>query len=137
MAEAEIEGGASPRVAPFADVRDLGGLLQRARFALPVTDVDTVAVTYAHPIALMHELRAMGAGNVLVARSRKPLRRATLARAVEVYRERHGTPDGRIRATFEIVTLTGWAPHASQQQPLKPGSAKVRLVDVLEKPRPE
>ena len=131
LAEAEMEGGASPRVAPFADVRDLGGLLQRAGFALPVTDVDTVAVTYADPLALMRELRAMGAGNVLVARRRTPLRRTTLARAIEIYRERHSARDGRIRATFEIVTLTGWAPHESQQKPLRPGSAKARLADAL------
>jgi SAM-dependent methyltransferase len=131
LAEAEMEGGASPRVAPFADVRDLGGLLQRAGFALPVTDVDTVDVTYADPLALMLELRAMGAGNVLVARRRVPLRRTTLARAIEIYRERHGTANGRVRATFEIVTLTGWAPHESQQKPLRPGSAKTRLADAL------
>lgn len=131
LAEAEVEGGASPRVSPFADVRDLGNLLQRARFALPVTDVDTLTATYADPLALMHELRAMGAGNVLHARRRTPLRRATLARAIEVYRQRHGTANGRVRATFEIVTLTGWAPHESQQQPLRPGSAKARLADAL------
>lgn len=131
LAEAELEGGASPRVAPFADVRDLGAVLQRARFALPVTDVDTVAVTYADPIALMRELRAMGAGNVLVTRRRTPLRRATLARACAIYAERHGTADGRIRATFEIVTLTGWAPHESQPKPLAPGSARTRLSAVL------
>jgi NADH dehydrogenase [ubiquinone] 1 alpha subcomplex assembly factor 5 len=131
LAEAEMDGGASPRVAPFADVRDLGSLLQRARFALPVTDVDTVAVTYADPIALMRELRAMGAGNVLLARRRTPLRRATLARAVEVYRSRFGLDNGRIPATFEIVTLTGWAPHDSQQKPLAPGSATTRLADAL------
>lgn len=131
QAEAELEGGASPRVAPFADVRDLGSLLQRARFALPVTDVDTVEVTYADPLALMLELRAMGAGNVLVARRRAPLRRATLGRAIETYRQRHGLENGRVRATFEIMTLTGWAPHESQQKPLRPGSAKSRLADAL------
>lgn len=130
-AEAEIEGGASPRVAPFADVRDLGGLMQRARFALPVTDVDTITVTYADPLALMLELRAMGAGNVLTARRRTPLRRATLARAIEIYGHRFGMAGGRIPATFEIVTLTGWAPHASQPKPLAPGSATARLADVL------
>jgi SAM-dependent methyltransferase len=131
VAEAETADGASPRVAPFADIRDLGGLLQRAGFALPVTDVDTVRVTYASPLALMHELRAMGAGNVLIARSRQPLRRATLQRAIEVYRQRFGTADGRIPATFEIVTLTGWAPDPSQQKPLAPGSARMRLADAL------
>jgi SAM-dependent methyltransferase len=133
VAEEEMEGGASPRVAPFADVRDLGGLLQRAGFALPVADSDTVTVTYRDPLALMLELRAMGASNALAERSRRPLRRATLARAVEVYRERFGLPDGRVPATFEIVTLTGWAPHPSHPKPLRPGSATTRLADVLGK----
>ena len=105
--------------------------MQRAKFALPVTDVDTVTVTYADPLALMHELRAMGAGNVLLARHRTPLRRTTLARAIEVYRERFGLDNGRIPATFEIVTLTGWAPHDSQQKPQVPGSARMRLADAL------
>jgi SAM-dependent methyltransferase len=130
-AEADIEGGASPRVAPFADVRDLGGLLQRAGFALPVADAETLTVSYPDPLALMRELRAMGATNVMLQRSRAPLRRATLARALEVYAERFALPDGRVPATFEIVTLTGWAPHESQQQPLRPGSAKARLADAL------
>jgi SAM-dependent methyltransferase len=133
-AEEEIEGGASPRVAPFADVRDLGGLLQRAQLALPVVDADTVTVTYGDPLALMRELRAMGATNVLRARRRAPLRRATLLRAVEIYRERFGLADGRIPATFEILTLTAWAAHASQQRPLQPGSAKARLADALKVP---
>jgi NADH dehydrogenase [ubiquinone] 1 alpha subcomplex assembly factor 5 len=132
-AEEELEGGASPRVAPFADVRDLGGLLQRAGFALPVADSDTVTVTYREPLALMLELRAMGSSNALTERSRRPLRRATLARAIEIYRERFGLPDGRVPATFEIVTLTGWAPHPSQPKPLRPGSATTRLADVLGK----
>jgi NADH dehydrogenase [ubiquinone] 1 alpha subcomplex assembly factor 5 len=131
IAEEEMEGGASPRVAPFADVRDLGSLLQRAQFALPVVDSDTVTVTYRDPLALMLELRAMGASNPLVERSRRPLRRATLARAIEVYRERFGLSDGRVPATFEIITLTAWAPHPSQPKPLRPGSAEVRLEDVL------
>jgi NADH dehydrogenase [ubiquinone] 1 alpha subcomplex assembly factor 5 len=130
-AEEELEGGVSPRVAPFADVRDLGALLQRAGFALPVVDSDTVTVTYADPLALMRELKAMGAGNALVARKRLPLRRATLMRAVAIYRDRFGLPGGRVPATFEIVTLTGWAPHESQQKPLQPGSARTRLADAL------
>jgi SAM-dependent methyltransferase len=130
-AESEIEGGASPRVAPFADVRDAGSLLQRAGFALPVADSDVLTVTYETPLHLMRELRAMGAGNVLVSRRRAPLRRATLARAVEVYRERFSDADGRCRATFEIITMTGWAPHESQQQPLRPGSARASLADAL------
>ncbi|MBX9776419.1 MAG: methyltransferase domain-containing protein [Xanthobacteraceae bacterium] len=131
QAEAEIEDGISPRVAPFADLRDLGALLQRAGFALPVTDVDRVTVRYASPIALLQDLRRMGATNVLAERRRKPLRRATLMRLVEIYGERFADADGRVRATFEIVWLSGWAPHESQQQPLKPGSAQQRLADVL------
>jgi SAM-dependent methyltransferase len=130
-AEAEIEDGISPRVLPFADLRELGSLLQRAGFALPVTDVDRLTVRYASPLALMHDLRRMGATNPLVDRSRRPLRRATLARMLEIYAQRFGDPDGRIRATFEIVYLTGWAPHESQQQPLAPGSARTRLADAL------
>ncbi len=130
-AEEEIEGGASPRVAPFADVRDLGALLQRAGFALPVADSETVTVTYADPLALMRELRAMGAANALLARKKSPLRRVTLARVLEIYADRFGLANGRIPATFEIVTLTAWAPHESQQKPLHPGSAKARLAEVL------
>jgi SAM-dependent methyltransferase len=130
-AEAEIEGGVSPRVAPFADLRDLGALLQRAGFALPVTDVDRLTVRYASPFALMHDLRRMGATNALVERRRRPLKRATLARMAEIYSERFADADGRIRATFEIVWLSGWAPHESQQQPLRPGSAQHRLADAL------
>jgi SAM-dependent methyltransferase len=130
-AEAEVEGGVSPRVAPFADLRDLGALLQRAGFALPVTDVDRITVRYASPLALMHDLRRMGAGNALAERRRTPLRRATLRRVFEIYAERFADPDGRIRATFEIVWLSGWAPHESQQQPLAPGSARTRLADAL------
>lgn len=131
LAEEQMEGGASPRVAPFADVRDLGGLLQRAQFALPVADADTVVVTYPDALALMRDLRGMGATNVLRARRRRPLRRATLMRAVEIYSEEFGGADGRVPATFEIVTLTGWAPDANQQQPLRPGSARMRLADAL------
>lgn len=130
-AEAEIENGISPRVAPFADLRELGALLQRAGFALPVTDIDRVTVRYASPIALMHDVRRMGATNVLTERRRKPLKRATLMRMIEIYGERFADADGRIRATFEIVWLSGWAPHESQQQPLRPGSAQHRLADAL------
>ena len=130
-AEEEVEGGASPRVAPFADVADLGGLLQRAKFALPVVDADRITVTYPDALALMRELRAMGAANALVARRRALLRRRTLRRVLEIYQERFGRPDGRVPATFEIVTLTAWAPHESQQQPLRPGTAKARLADAL------
>jgi SAM-dependent methyltransferase len=130
-AESEMEGGASPRVAPFADLRELGALLQRAGFALPVTDVDRVTVRYATAFDLMNELRRMGATNMLLARRRTPLRRATLLRMAEIYAERFADSDGRLRATFEIVWLSGWAPHPDQQKPLKPGSAKTRLADAL------
>ncbi|CAL74520.1 conserved hypothetical protein; putative SAM-dependent methyltransferase [Bradyrhizobium sp. ORS 278] len=126
-AEAECEGGVSPRVAPFADLRDIGGLLQRAGFALPVTDVDRVVVRYASAFGLMQDLRRMGAANNLVERRRTPLRRATLLRMVELYAERFADPDGRIRATFDIIWISGWAPHESQQKPLKPGSATASL----------
>ncbi|MEK9283640.1 MULTISPECIES: methyltransferase domain-containing protein [unclassified Bradyrhizobium] len=132
-AEAECEGGVSPRVAPFADLRDIGALLQRAGFALPVTDVDRVVVRYANAFALMQDLRRMGATNVLVERRRKPARRATLLRMAEIYAERFADADGRIRATFDIIWLSGWAPHASQQQPLKPGSAKTSLAEAVKK----
>lgn len=131
QAETEIEGGLSPRVSPMADLRDLGGLLQRAGFALPVADSDSVTVTYESPIALMRDLRAMGATNVLTARRKSPLRRATLARAIDVYHENFAASGGRIRATFEIIHLSGWSPHESQQKPLRPGSAKSRLADAL------
>jgi SAM-dependent methyltransferase len=127
-AEAEIEGGVSPRVAPFADLRDVGALLQRADFALPVTDVDRIVVRYDSAFALMHDLRRMGATNILVERRRAPTRRATMLRMAEIYRERFSDADGRIRATFDVIWLSGWAPHESQQQPLKPGSAKASLA---------
>jgi SAM-dependent methyltransferase len=130
-AESEMEGGASPRVAPFADLRELGALLQRAGFALPVTDVDRVTVRYANAFDLMHDLRRMGGANALVARRRLPLRRATLLRMAEIYAQRFADADGRLRATFEIVWLSGWAPHPDQQKPLRPGSAKTRLADAL------
>ncbi len=130
-AETEFTGGASPRVAPMIEVRDMGHLLQRAGFALPVVDSDVVDVTYAHPLALMHELRAMGAGNVLAERRRAFLRRDVLKRAIEIYQRRFAAPGGRVRATFEILTATAWSPHENQQKPLKPGSATVRLGDVL------
>ena len=130
-AEAEISGGASPRVAPFADVRDLGALLQRAGFALPVVDSETVTVTYADPLALMREIKAMGASNMLVARRRQPVTRGLVLRAAEIYADRFAAPDGRVPATFESLTLTAWAPDASQPKPLRPGSAQTRLADAL------
>jgi SAM-dependent methyltransferase len=130
-AEVEMNGGASPRVAPFGDVREYGALLQRAGFALPVADAETLAISYASPRELMREVRALGGGNVLLARSRRPLARKTLERAESLYGERHSLPDGRIIATFEIVYLSGWGPDRSQQKPLKPGSAARRLADAL------
>ena len=130
-AESETTGGVSPRVAPFADLRDLGALLQRAGFALPVTDTDRLTVRYDSAFALMRDLRRMGATTILVDRRRRPLRRATLVRMAEIYAQRFADPDGRVRATFEIVWLSGWSPHPSQQQPLKPGSAAARLADAL------
>lgn len=130
-AESEREGGISPRVAPFADVRALGALLQRTGFALPVVDVDRVVVRYADLFGLVADLRAMGWTNALAERRRAPLRRGTLLRAAAIYRERFSDPDGRIRATFDMVWLSGWAPHESQQRPLRPGSAKARLADAL------
>jgi SAM-dependent methyltransferase len=131
QAEAEIEGGVSPRIAPFVDVRELGALLQRAGFALPVTDVDRITARYDSVFSLMRDLRRMGGGNALIERRRVPLRRAVLLRMAEIYGARFADADGRIRATFDIVWLSGWAPHASQQQPLKPGSAQARLADAL------
>ncbi|MFB0490039.1 SAM-dependent methyltransferase [Methylobacterium sp. OAE515] len=131
QAESEIEGGISPRVAPFAAVREAGALLQRAGFALPVADTDTVTVRYADPFGLMRDLRAMGMTNVLTERRRTPLRRTTLLRAAEIYADRFSDPDGRVRATFEVLWLSGWVPHESQQKPLKPGTAKSRLADAL------
>ena len=126
-AEAECEGGVSPRVAPFADLRDIGSLLQRAGLALPVTDVDRVVVRYDSAFALMADLRRMGATNILVERRRTPTRRATLLRMAQIYAERFADPDGRIRATFDVIWLSGWAPHESQPKPLRPGSAKASL----------
>ena len=130
-AEAELESGVSPRVVPFVDLRDVGSLLQRAKFALPVADVDRIVVRYASAFALMADLRRMGATNVLVERRRIPSRRATMLRMAQIYGERFADADGRIRATFDVIWLSGWAPHQSQQQPLKPGSAKASLADAV------
>jgi len=133
LTEAELgeTGGAGPRISPFLDAFDGAALLQRAGFALPVADVDTVNVLYDHPLKLMADLRAMGETNVLFDRPRAALTRRVLKRVSELYFERFAVADGRIRATFEIITLTGWAPHPGQQQPLRPGSAKMRLADAL------
>jgi NADH dehydrogenase [ubiquinone] 1 alpha subcomplex assembly factor 5 len=130
-AELDIAGGASPRVAPFADLADLGGLLQRAGFALPVVDGDRLEVTYPDALALMRDLRAMGEGNAVAERRKSVSRRAVLLRAAERYRERFGDAAGRIPATFHLITLTAWAPSASQPQPLRPGSATHRLAAAL------
>jgi SAM-dependent methyltransferase len=139
-AESVLTGGAALRVSPFADGYDGAGLLQRAGFSLPVSDVDRVTVRYGNPLRLLADLRAMGETNVLLDRSRKPLTRSVLMRAMALYQERFAGPDGKVPASFEIITVTGWAPHESQQKPLKPGSARMRLADALgvaEQPLPE
>jgi len=130
-AETQLSGGSGPRVSPFVDAIDAGALMQRAGFALPVVDTDRVTVRYDHPLALMAELRAMGETSALFDRPARVLTRRVLALACELYVERFAAPDGRIAATFEIVTLTGWAPHPDQQKPLRPGSARGRLADAL------
>ena len=133
LAEAEVEvtGGLSPRVAPMGEIRDLGGLLQRAGLALPVADGLPFTVSYADAFALMHDLRGMGEGNAMQTRLRQLTRREVMTRAMQIYATRFGTPDGRITATFEVITLTGWAPAPTQQQPLRPGSATHRLAQAL------
>ncbi len=133
LAEAEVRttGGLSPRVAPMAEIRDLGGLLQRAGFALPVADGTPYTVTYGTAFDLMHDLRAMGEGNALADRLRQPTRRAVMTEATAIYATTFGMTDGRIPATFEVITLTGWAPAETQQKPLRPGSATHRLADAL------
>jgi NADH dehydrogenase [ubiquinone] 1 alpha subcomplex assembly factor 5 len=130
-AELAAHGGAGPRVSPFVDLRDAGGLLQRAGFALPVADSDTLTVTYADLPALLHDLRGMGEASALLARPDKPLSRGALAQADELYRRRHGDREGRLKATFQVIYLTGWSPHESQQKALRPGSAKARIADAL------
>lgn len=131
-AETRVSGGLSPRVAPMGEIRDLGALLQRAGLALPVADATPLTVSYAGLPALMQDLRGMGEGNALAARVRRPTRRAVFGDAGRIYQTAFGTPDGRIPATFDIVTLTGWAPAPAQQQPQRPGSATHRLADVLQ-----
>ena len=131
IAESELYGGASARVIPFADIRDYGGLLQRAGFALPVIDSDTLTVRYDNAVALMKDLRAMGMTNPLIDRNKKPLSKSFFERVNDIYSEKFSDPDGRIRASFTIIYLAGWKPHKSQQKPLKPGSAKTRLSDAL------
>lgn len=129
--ESEITGGAGPRVAPFADLQDVAHLLQRAGFALPAADRDVIVVRYREPMRLLADLRAMGETAALAERSPRGLSRRILARAFEIYAQRFAEPDGRVRATFEIITAAGWAPHESQQKPLQPGSAKTRLANAL------
>lgn len=131
QAESELTGGLSPRVVPMAEIRDLGGLLQRAGFALPVADSYIKTVLYRDAFHLMGDLRAMGESNALAGRLRRPTRRSVMGRAAEIYTATHATPEGLIPATFEIITLTGWAPDESQQKPMRPGSAANRLADAL------
>jgi SAM-dependent methyltransferase len=130
-AEADTTDGMSPRVVPFANVQDAGALLQRAGFALPVVDSDKFTVRYGDVFGLFRDLRALGVSNPMLARSRRPLRRATLQRLAEIYHERFADPDGRLRVTVEVIWMSGWAPHESQQKPLRPGSATHRLADAL------
>lgn len=131
QAEVEITGGAAPRVLPFGEVRDIGALLQRAGFALPVADIDTTTVRYGDPLRLLSDLRAMAATNILSSGAKQPIRRSVLERAMELYVENYAQADGKVTATFQIISLSGWAPHESQQKALKPGSAKSRLADAL------
>ena len=130
-AEAEVTGGLSPRVLPMAEIRDLGAVLQRAGFALPVADSFTKTLRYRDALHLMRDLRAMGEGNALAQRLRRPTGRRVLLRAAEIYAQQFAGPDGRIDATFDVICLTGWAAHDSQQKPLRPGSAAARLADAL------
>lgn len=131
VAETELSGGASPRILPLADVRDVGALLQRAGFALPVADHETTTVRYATMFELMRDLRAMGATNVLEGRSRRPSSRRLFQRAAEIYADQHADADGRIRASFDLVWMSGWAPAESQRKPLRPGTAQVSLAKIL------
>jgi SAM-dependent methyltransferase len=138
-AESEHTGGVTPRISPMADMREMGTLLQRAGFALPVSDSDRTIVRYPDALALMREIKALGLSNALVDRSRRPVTRSLLAQAAAAYGKRFSDPDGKVRATVETIWLTAWAPHESQPQPLKPGSAKARLADALgtaERPLP-
>ncbi|WP_372002387.1 methyltransferase domain-containing protein [Tistrella mobilis] len=137
MAEIEIDGGLSPRVSPFAELRDAAGLMQRAGFQLPVVDVDTITLTYAHPLKLLTELRMIGATNVLHDRRRAPMKRATLMRAMEIYVERFARPDGRVPATLDLIHLAGWKKAAGQPQPRRRGTADTAMSDMLARLRAE
>jgi SAM-dependent methyltransferase len=130
-AETAVLGGATPRVAPFVHVREWGSLLQRAGFALPVVDSDRRILRYDDAVGLMRDLRGLGLANAMMERSRRPLSRGLLGRLVQAYAERNAASDGRISSTFEIIYLTGWSPHESQQKPLRPGSAAMRLAEAL------
>ncbi|MDP6344850.1 MAG: methyltransferase domain-containing protein [Alphaproteobacteria bacterium] len=130
-AEIDASGGASPRVSPFVDLRDAGGLMQAAGFALPVVDTDRIVLSYADPFALMRELRGLGEANALADRAKVFTRRALIAAAAGLYHQRHADADGRVPASFQVIYLTGWAPDAGQPKPLRPGSAQARLGDVL------
>lgn len=131
IAETEVLGGATPRVAPFIHIREWGALLQRAGFALPVVDSDRRIARYRDLVGLMHDLRGLGLANPMMQRSRKPLSRSLLAAVARAYADRYAAADGRIPATFEIIYLTAWHPHESQQKPLRPGSATLRLAEAL------
>ncbi|MGF7156883.1 methyltransferase domain-containing protein [Bartonella heixiaziensis] len=133
QAETEIYGGVSPRIYPFADIRDAGALLQRIGFALPVADVEEITVRYNTMFDLMHDLKAMGMQNALINRSRRPVSKRFFLRAAEIYAERFSDSDGRIRAHFSFIWLSGWAPDKNQQKPMQPGQAQISLVDILEK----
>ncbi|MET3589316.1 SAM-dependent methyltransferase [Bartonella silvatica] len=132
-AETEIYGGASPRIYPFADIREIGALLQRVGFALPVADVEDITIRYNTMFDLMHDLKAMGMQNALINRSQHPVSKRFFLRAAEIYAQRFSDPDGRIRANFSFIWLSGWAPHPNQQKPMQPGSAQTSLANVLEK----
>ncbi|WP_336294015.1 methyltransferase domain-containing protein [Bartonella sp. CB169] len=131
-AEIEIYGGTSPRIYPFADIRDVGALLQRAGFALPVADTENITIRYNTMFDLMRDLKAMGMQNALINRSRRPVSKRFFIRAAEIYAQRFSDPDGRIRAHFSFIWLSGWAPHPNQQKPIQPGSAQISLADVLQ-----
>jgi SAM-dependent methyltransferase len=133
MAEMELEGGMSPRISPFADVKDMGSLLQRAGFAMPVADVDTITVSYDDAFKLMKDLRGMGESNLVATRRKTFTRRSTMLRAAEIYQEKHEGEDGRIPATFQVIYLTGWSPGPDQPKALKPGTAKTSLTEVFGK----
>lgn len=130
-AELAVTGGASPRVSPFIDLRDMGALMQRAGFALPVVDSDIITVDYSHPLKLMKDLRGMGASNAVHGRLKLPTRKQVMLEAARIYQEKYGDSRGRVSATFQVIYTIGWRPHESQQKPLKPGAATVRLADIL------